>query len=105
MTVLRVLHVFCDREGQFGSPLGVVLDGPAIPPQRRRPLAAELGFSETVYVDDPDTGQLRIFTPAAELPFAGTPTRRHRLAPQPPPQRPGDAAESTCRTRAHLDQR
>ena len=32
-----------------------------------------LGFSETVYVDDPDTGQLRIFTPAAELPFAGHP--------------------------------
>ena len=73
MPVLHVLRVFCDSEGQFGSPLGVVLDGPAIPPERRQPLAAELGFSETVYVDDPDTGQLRIFTPAAELPFAGHP--------------------------------
>ena len=73
MPVLHVLRVFCDSEGQFGSPLGVVLDGPAILPERRRPLAAELGFSETVYVDDPDTGQLRIFTPAAELPFAGHP--------------------------------
>ena len=73
MPVLHVLRVFCDSEGQFGSPLGVVLDGPAIRPERRQPLAAELGFSETVYVDDPDTGQLRIFTPAAELPFAGHP--------------------------------
>jgi PhzF family phenazine biosynthesis protein len=73
MPVLQVLRVFCDGQGQFGSPLGVVLDGPAIPPERRQPLAAELGFSETVYVDDADTGQLRIFAPAAELPFAGHP--------------------------------
>ena len=73
MPVVHVVRVFCDSEGQFGSPLGVVLDGPAIPPERRQPLATELGFSETVYVDDPDTGQLRIFTPAAELPFAGHP--------------------------------
>ena len=73
MPVLHVVRVFCDSEGRFGSPLGVVVDGPAIPPERRRPLAAELGFSETVYVDDPDTAQLRIFTPAAELPFAGHP--------------------------------
>lgn len=71
MPVLHVLRVFCDSEGQFGSPLGVVLDGRAIPLERRQPLAAELGFSETVYVDDPDTGQLRIFN--AELPFAGHP--------------------------------
>ena len=73
MPVLQVLRVFCDSEGQFGSPLGVVLDGRAIPPERRQLLAAELGFSETAYVDDPDAGQLRIFTPAAELPFAGHP--------------------------------
>ena len=73
LPVLRVLRVFCDSEGRFGSPLGVVLDGPAIRPERRQPLAAELGFSETVYVDDLDTGRLRIFTPAAELPFAGHP--------------------------------
>ena len=73
MPVLHVLHVFCDNEGRFGSPLGVVLDGPAIPPWRRQPLAAELGFSETVYVDDPDTARLQIFTPADELPFAGHP--------------------------------
>ena len=73
MTTLHVLRVFCDGEGQFGSPLGVFLDGPAICPERRQPLAAELAFSETVYLDDPDTGHLRIFTPAAELPFAGHP--------------------------------
>jgi predicted PhzF superfamily epimerase YddE/YHI9 len=73
MPMLHVLRVFCDSEDQFGSPLGVVLDGPAIRPERRQSLATELGFSETVYVDDPDTGRVRIFTPAAELPFAGHP--------------------------------
>ena len=34
---------------------------------------AELGFSETVFVDDRETGALRIFTPAVELPLAGHP--------------------------------
>ena len=72
MRVLHVLRVFFDSEGQFGSPLRVVLDGPAIPPERRQPLAAELGFSETVYVDDPDTGQLRIFTPPPSCPSRDT---------------------------------
>jgi predicted PhzF superfamily epimerase YddE/YHI9 len=73
MPVLKVLRVFCDSNGHFGSPLGVVLDGPAVGAQRRQSLAAELGFSETVYVDDLDSARLQIFTPAAELPFAGHP--------------------------------
>jgi len=35
--------------------------------------AADLGFSETVFVDDAESGQLVIFTPAVELGFAGHP--------------------------------
>lgn len=73
MTALHVLRVFCDDEGRHGNALGVVLDGPAIPPGRRQRLAAELGFSETVFVDDPLTGRVHIFTPASELPLAGHP--------------------------------
>jgi predicted PhzF superfamily epimerase YddE/YHI9 len=73
VTTLHVLRVFCNESGEFGNRLGVVLDGPAIPPERRQALAAELGFSETVYVDDTASGRLRIFTPAAELPLAGHP--------------------------------
>ena len=72
MPVLQVLRVFCDSEGQFGSPLGVVLDGRAIPPERRQLLAAELSFSETAYVDDPDAGQLRIFTLPPSCPSRDT---------------------------------
>jgi predicted PhzF superfamily epimerase YddE/YHI9 len=71
---LHVLRVFVDDEGRFGNPLGVVRDGRAVPPGERQALAAELGYSETVFVDDAERGEIRIFTPAAELPFAGHPT-------------------------------
>ena len=73
MAELNVLRVFCDANGKFGNPLGVVLDGPAIPNSRRQPIAAELGYSETVYIDDVETGRLQIFNPVSELPFAGHP--------------------------------
>ena len=37
-------------------------------------MAADLGLSETVFVDDAERGELRIFTPAVEMPFVGHPT-------------------------------
>lgn len=36
-------------------------------------IAAELGFSETVFIDNATPPSVRIFTPAMELPFAGHP--------------------------------
>jgi predicted PhzF superfamily epimerase YddE/YHI9 len=74
MTELHVLRVFIGPDGRGGNPLGVFLDGGAIPEGRRQAVAADLGFSETVFVDDAAEGAIRIFTPAAELPFAGHPT-------------------------------
>jgi predicted PhzF superfamily epimerase YddE/YHI9 len=74
MTTLDVLRVFIGPDGRGGNPLGVFLDGGAVAEDRRQAVAARLGFSETVFVDDPIDGQIRIFTPAAELPFAGHPT-------------------------------
>jgi predicted PhzF superfamily epimerase YddE/YHI9 len=71
---LHVLRVFCDAEWEFGNPLGVFLDGAEIPEERRQDVAAELGFSETVFVDDAPGGRIRIFTPGLELPFAGHPS-------------------------------
>ena len=44
-----------------------------MPDEDRQRVAAELGFSETVFVEDPGRGELRIFTPETELPFAGHP--------------------------------
>lgn len=74
MTELRVLRVFTGPGGRGGNPLGIVLDGSAVPPERRQAVAAALGFSETVFVDDAASGRIRIFTPGAELAFAGHPT-------------------------------
>jgi predicted PhzF superfamily epimerase YddE/YHI9 len=71
---LHVLRVFCDAEWEFGNPLGVFLDGEEIPEERRQDVAAELGFSETVFVDDAASGRIRIFTPGLELDFAGHPS-------------------------------
>lgn len=71
---LHVLRVFTDAAGQFGNPLGVFLDAARVDPALRQRIAADLGFSETVFVDDAASGAIRIFTPAAELSFAGHPT-------------------------------
>ena len=73
MTSLHTLRVFLGPGGEGGNPLGVFLDGGAIAPADRQAVAAALGFSETVFVDDRATGELRIFTPAVELPLAGHP--------------------------------
>jgi predicted PhzF superfamily epimerase YddE/YHI9 len=73
MAELHVLRVFVAPGGTGGNPLGVFLDGAAVPEGRRQAVAGDLGFSETVFVEDPATGRVRIFTPAGELPFAGHP--------------------------------
>ncbi len=71
---VHVVRVFCDDHDDHGNPLGVVLDGASVPGAAvRQEIAFELGFSETVFVDDAATGEVRIFTPADELPLAGHP--------------------------------
>jgi predicted PhzF superfamily epimerase YddE/YHI9 len=74
MPRVHLLRVFCMEEGTGGNPLAVFLDGSEIPFDRRQGVAADLGLSETVFVDDADRGEMRIFTPAVELDFAGHPT-------------------------------
>jgi predicted PhzF superfamily epimerase YddE/YHI9 len=74
VTELHILRVFIGPDGRGGNPLGVFVEGSAVPADRRLSVAAQLGLSETVFVDDPDRGEIRIFTPASELPFAGHPT-------------------------------
>jgi predicted PhzF superfamily epimerase YddE/YHI9 len=70
----RLVNVFTAPDGSHGNPLGVFLDGALIPEHdERQRVATELGYSETVFVDDPASGRLHIFTPASELPLAGHP--------------------------------
>jgi predicted PhzF superfamily epimerase YddE/YHI9 len=74
MPRLHVLRVFCDAGGSGGNPLGVFLDGAEVPAEVRQRIASDLGFPETVFVDDAERGEIRIFTPDVELDFAGHPT-------------------------------
>jgi predicted PhzF superfamily epimerase YddE/YHI9 len=73
MATLHVLKVFVGEAGIGGNPLGVFLEGREVPEPLRQEVASDLGFSETVFVDNSDVGELRIFTPGTELPFAGHP--------------------------------
>jgi predicted PhzF superfamily epimerase YddE/YHI9 len=71
---LDVLSVFCGPDGRHGNTLGVVRDPRRFPDQAsRQAFAAELGFSQTVFVDDPERGRLDIYTPGLRLLFAGHP--------------------------------
>src|SRR4029079_1063068 len=74
MAELHVLRVFIGPDGRGGNALGVFLDGASIAPERRLAISRVVGFSETVFVDAPAEGAIRIFTPGGELPFAGHPT-------------------------------
>jgi predicted PhzF superfamily epimerase YddE/YHI9 len=73
MPQLHLLRVFCSEDGSHGNPLAVFMDGAEVPPARRQAVAADLGLSETVFVDDAGRGEVRIFTPTVELDFAGHP--------------------------------
>jgi len=72
-TPVRMLRVFTDEVGHWGNPLGVIDGSLVAAAADRQRVARELGFSETVFLDNRSTGELRIFTPAVELPLAGHP--------------------------------
>ena len=75
-TEVNVLRVFTDADGQFGNLLGVVA-ARAAPAKDRQRIAAELGCSDTIFIEDPTPGfasvRAEIFTPAVDLLFAGHP--------------------------------
>jgi trans-2,3-dihydro-3-hydroxyanthranilate isomerase len=71
-----VADVFTDTPLQ-GNGVAVFTDARELAEEQLQPLARELNLSETVFVYQPEDdghAKIRIFTPAAELPFAGHPT-------------------------------
>jgi len=60
-----------------GNPLAVVLDARGLASAQMQAIAAEFNLAETTFVlppqDSENTAQVRIFTPRAEMPFAGHP--------------------------------
>jgi trans-2,3-dihydro-3-hydroxyanthranilate isomerase len=76
----RFRYVVCDvftNEPLAGNQLAVFTDARAIPEEDLQRLAKEMNFSETTFIYPPKADGhvfMRIFTPAAEIPFAGHPT-------------------------------
>lgn len=72
-----LLNVFAS-EPNSGNPLAVVTDSTGLDATAMQAIARKLNLSETVFVfpaqNPAHTASIRIFTPAAELPFAGHPT-------------------------------
>jgi len=70
------VDVFTDRKFG-GNPLAVVSDARGLTTEQMQSIAAEFNLAETTFVlppgDPAHTAQVRIFTPRAELPFAGHP--------------------------------
>ncbi len=79
----RYVHadVFTDTP-LTGNQLAVFTDARGIDDATMQALAAEIGFSETVFVlpaESGGTARIRIFNPMAEMPFAGHPDARGGL--------------------------
>lgn len=73
----KQVDVFTARP-YFGNPVAVILDGAGLSDAEMQQVAQWTNLSETTFVlppDDPTASyRVRIFTPRAELPFAGHPT-------------------------------
>ena len=70
------VDVFTDRKFG-GNPLAVVLDAHGLTTEQMQAIAAEFNLAETTFVlppkDAAHDAEVRIFTPRAEMPFAGHP--------------------------------
>src|SRR5882757_5764255 len=70
------VDVFTDRKFG-GNPLAVIPDARGLSTEQMQSIAAEFNLAETTFVLPPEdpahTAHVRIFTPKAEMPFAGHP--------------------------------
>jgi trans-2,3-dihydro-3-hydroxyanthranilate isomerase len=70
------VDVFTDRKFG-GNPLAVLPDAQGLTTEQMQAIAAEFNYAETTFVLPPKepahTAEVRIFTPKAEMPFAGHP--------------------------------
>ena len=75
-TTFHTVDVFTDR--QFGgNPVAVIPDARGLSEAQMQAIANEFNLAETTFVlppnDPANTARVRIFTPRAEMPFAGHP--------------------------------
>lgn len=69
---MDILKVFADNAGEFGNPVGIIVDTKKeIDSQKRQQMAIESGFSEIVFINNFETKDISIFSPTRQIPFAG----------------------------------
>ena len=69
---MKIVRVFTDTVGDFGNPVGIILDTVnELNTQQRQQIAAASGMSEVVFVNDLAQRSISIYTPQREIPFAG----------------------------------
>ena len=74
MSTLHIVDVFA-REKYAGNQLAVVESDGELSDAEMQAFAAEMDFSETTFIESRESPyRVRIFTPEAEIPFAGHPT-------------------------------
>lgn len=68
---IDIIRVFTDTQNKFGNPVGLVLDDvKKIGAIKRQQLAKDCGLSEIVFINDIPSGNLSIYNPQDECPFA-----------------------------------
>jgi predicted PhzF superfamily epimerase YddE/YHI9 len=69
---VRVFRAFTNEAREYGNAVGVIEDGGAVTdPEARKGIAAELGYSESVFIDDIDHSAVQFYSARREVPFAG----------------------------------
>ena len=72
MTETHIFRVFVNEAGEFGNPVGIVVDEKAeLSSRKRQEITTKSGFSECVFIDDVVEGKVSIYNPEHEVKFAG----------------------------------
>lgn len=69
---MQILNVFTNENGEFGNPVGIIVDTEnKIDNKNRQQMAIDSGFSEIVFLNNLETKDVSIFSPTRQIPFAG----------------------------------
>ena len=72
MEKMKVLNVFTNENGEFGNPVGIVIDTEnEIDDIKRQQMTIDSGFSEVVFINNIEAKNVSIFSPTRQIPFAG----------------------------------
>lgn len=70
--LVKVLQVFVNENREYGNAVGIIIDEKRKSNLHlRQQISNKLGFSETVYINDIDTGEVNIFNPVQDVDFSG----------------------------------